>query len=250
MKKLSALILAIILIISAFAGVIPTSAAKADKLAPLSAKSDTAPLGDYFEPCYNEPMDIFNILFGDADMDGALTIKDATIIQKAIAVLVYLSDESLMLADVTGDNYVSINDATAIQKHVAGLEKTFPVYAEFAFPEGSNTTTYSCTGSGYAEIRFTITEPDMYFISHGSSSKKMCRHFSVMKTAAISPQDTTAMYLTGFISVETPYSSDTLKKEHTESYFTPQLMAVIPIRSSEYAPPRIFWKSTKPPHCL
>ncbi len=59
---------------------------------------------------------------GDADLDGRITIKDATIIQKHIAKLLTLDDVSLKLADTNNDAVVSVKDATQIQKFIAGFK--------------------------------------------------------------------------------------------------------------------------------
>ncbi len=58
---------------------------------------------------------------GDVDKDGDINIKDATAIQKHIAMLITLDDEAIILADYDGDSEVTIKDATAIQKKIAGL---------------------------------------------------------------------------------------------------------------------------------
>ncbi len=59
---------------------------------------------------------------GDVNRDGTLSIKDATLIQKSLALLATLDDEQTKLADVNGDKGVSIKDATKIQRILAGLE--------------------------------------------------------------------------------------------------------------------------------
>ena len=61
-------------------------------------------------------------LIGDVDLDGRITIKDATKIQKHIAKLLELSDVSLKLADANNDLKVSVKDATQIQKFIAGFK--------------------------------------------------------------------------------------------------------------------------------
>lgn len=61
-----------------------------------------------------------NIL-GDTNLDGKVNIKDATVIQKHLARIITLSDESLMVADTNRDGRVTISDATAIQKKIANL---------------------------------------------------------------------------------------------------------------------------------
>ncbi len=64
-------------------------------------------------------------LFGDADSDGRLTVKDATAIQKHLAKINNLERRSLMAADVDANSKVSIADATNIQKYLANLIPCF-----------------------------------------------------------------------------------------------------------------------------
>lgn len=65
--------------------------------------------------------------YGDVNLDGEVTISDATLTQKYLAGLELLSDEQLILADVNGDGEVTINDVTEIQKYLAGLIEEFSV---------------------------------------------------------------------------------------------------------------------------
>ena len=58
---------------------------------------------------------------GDANSDGKLNVRDATIIQKDLANITELSEVGTLVADVNGDGRVTIKDATAIQKQLAGL---------------------------------------------------------------------------------------------------------------------------------
>ena len=58
---------------------------------------------------------------GDVDLDGKITIKDATLVQCYIAKYEKFTDKQLELADFNGDSTVNIADATAIQCFVAGL---------------------------------------------------------------------------------------------------------------------------------
>lgn len=59
-------------------------------------------------------------IYGDVDMDGVVTVKDATAIQKGLAELEYLTAVQRYLADPNGEG-VTVKSATAIQKHIAGL---------------------------------------------------------------------------------------------------------------------------------
>lgn len=58
---------------------------------------------------------------GDVNRDKVLSIKDATLIQKFLALLESLDDEQIMLADMNSDKTVSIKDASEIQKVIAGI---------------------------------------------------------------------------------------------------------------------------------
>lgn len=65
-------------------------------------------------------IDIFgNRLIGDDNLDGNITISDATLIQKYVAGLTAFSDLQKKLADVDGDGIVTIQDATCLQKFLA-----------------------------------------------------------------------------------------------------------------------------------
>ena len=59
------------------------------------------------------------IAIGDANFDGKLNIKDATAIQKHLALTLVLPLERRDYADFNYDGKVSIQDATAIQKAIA-----------------------------------------------------------------------------------------------------------------------------------
>jgi len=62
-----------------------------------------------------------NGLLGDVNFDGDVNIKDATAIQKHIALLEELDQEALDVADYDLNGNVNIKDATEIQKKIAGL---------------------------------------------------------------------------------------------------------------------------------
>ncbi len=69
------------------------------------------------EGAYTKPEEF---IYGDVDMDGVVTVKDATAIQKGLAELEYLTAVQRYLADPNGEG-VTVKSATAIQKHIAGL---------------------------------------------------------------------------------------------------------------------------------
>lgn len=67
------------------------------------------------------------VMYGDVDLDGNITVVDATNIQRALALLTQLDDEQLDAAMVTDGKTLSITDATLIQQYVAQIIDKFPV---------------------------------------------------------------------------------------------------------------------------
>ncbi len=68
-----------------------------------------------------------SIILGDANLDGKVNVKDATLIQKAIAKLEKLEGDGFTAADVNADQKLSVQDATNIQKFVANYEIPYEV---------------------------------------------------------------------------------------------------------------------------
>ena len=59
------------------------------------------------------------LLYGDADLNDAVEITDATILQQHLAHMRTLSDTALSICDVDSDGEVTITDATYIQRYLA-----------------------------------------------------------------------------------------------------------------------------------
>ena len=66
-----------------------------------------------------------DILYGDVNNDGIISVVDATLIQRYNADLITLTDEQLKCADVNFDGKVDILDSTLICKYVAELIDSF-----------------------------------------------------------------------------------------------------------------------------
>ena len=85
--------------------------------ADVTVVDDTAP---------TEPHDLGGKLYlGDSDLDGEVSILDATHIQRYLVGLDTMSDDALLCSNVDGDNEVSILDATAIQRWLVGLDTAY-----------------------------------------------------------------------------------------------------------------------------
>ena len=71
--------------------------------------------------------EVFDKIYGDADGDNIINIKDATFIQKFIAQIESEDKFYKEMADCDIDENVTIKDATAIQKYIALIEDTSEV---------------------------------------------------------------------------------------------------------------------------
>lgn len=89
-----------------------------------SKLTSTTASDDETEP--SEPSKNAGVL-GDVNGDGKVNVKDATLIQKAAAKIIELTDEEKLRADVNADNKNNVKDATAIQKFAAKIETGFPI---------------------------------------------------------------------------------------------------------------------------
>ena len=74
---------------------------------------------------YTERKD--DVLLGDADGDGKITISDATMIQKYIANYNLPADFQIKACDVNGDKSININDVTEIQRFLADLGNPYHI---------------------------------------------------------------------------------------------------------------------------
>ncbi len=76
---------------------------------------------DYRTTLMTDSLQEIEVISGDADLNGRVTIQDATTIQKLLGKKLQLPGYAKAAADFNGDGKVTIQDATTIQKHLAGL---------------------------------------------------------------------------------------------------------------------------------
>ncbi len=67
------------------------------------------------------------LILGDADLDGKVTILDATRIQRHLADLTEITGDALKAADADQDGNITILDATVIQRWLVGYEVSTPI---------------------------------------------------------------------------------------------------------------------------
>ena len=78
-------------------------------------------------------------ILGDANLDGKVNIKDATLVQKAVSNLTELTEAQEILADVDKDGRVTVKDATELRKHAAGMSKNKAIGTTINTSEASAT---------------------------------------------------------------------------------------------------------------
>ncbi len=75
--------------------------------------------------------------YGDIDLNGKITIKDVTTIQKALAKINTLSTIQLIVSDVNGDGKINVKDVSTIQKFCATIISSFTVGEWYTVPGAS-----------------------------------------------------------------------------------------------------------------
>ena len=65
------------------------------------------------------------VLLGDVDMDGKITVADATLVQKYVTEHLAFTDQQFTAADVDKNGILTVKDATLIQKFVSHLISSF-----------------------------------------------------------------------------------------------------------------------------
>ena len=66
-----------------------------------------------------------DVTLGDVNMDGDITVFDATEVQKYVVQLVAFTNDQFTAADVDHDSTITVKDATTIQKFVVKLISNF-----------------------------------------------------------------------------------------------------------------------------
>lgn len=112
----------------------PTESGATEPSSSNAPASSTAPASSEGTTASTEPsettgagIELKAYLMGDADLNGKVNVKDATIIQKHAAHLLSLIGDAEVTADVNADAKLNVKDATVIQKYLAKMEIDFVV---------------------------------------------------------------------------------------------------------------------------
>ena len=114
---------------------------------------------------------------GDADLNDTVNVKDATLIQKAVAGIATISGDQIILANVTGDknndgDIVNVKDATAIQKWVAGMNVSFAIgemCGNYSVGKPQVTLTLGCGDIKKTYTYTKVSEDDTNWVKYDNS---------------------------------------------------------------------------------
>ncbi len=100
------------------------------------------------------------LYLGDVNLNAAVNVKDATLIQKHAASIEQLEDDALVCADVNADDSVNIKDATAVQKYVAGENDPYDIGSVInKTPPATEPTTTEPTTASVPSTTVVPTDP-------------------------------------------------------------------------------------------
>ena len=115
--------------------------------------------------------------FGDVNMDGSVTIADATAIQFMLAELgTKFTDLQNILGDVNNDGKVTIADATAIQFFLAELTGAGRTGQEYLYYEDDPNPTSPVVDDGYS---MHVTAKSNYFPTYQTAFDENTKKFTV-----------------------------------------------------------------------
>ena len=107
---------------------------------PTQAPTTAPPTNPPTQPPTQAPV-YFTYRVGDADLDGTISVIDATLIQKKLAQLVTFNEKQMISGDTDEDKVISVLDATYIQKFLASMSTPTRVNTEVKIEIGPENPT-------------------------------------------------------------------------------------------------------------
>ena len=110
------------------------------------------------------------VLVGDVNLDGQITIGDATTVQQYIAEAIQLSAEAVIAADTNQDGTVNIKDATMIQYYLAQIKAANSHCGEYVTTGGQSETQPTPTTPPATQPTTSQPKNYLYFKSNSWSN--------------------------------------------------------------------------------
>ncbi len=142
------------------------------------------------------------VLIGDVNLNGKITISDATEIQMHINSYTVLNGDNAVAADTDKNGVINIKDATAIQCYIAGMSESSAHCGEYTGGQGSETQ----------PTTQPVTEPEknyLYFKNTNNWSNVMAYYWSEANTTMVTwPGVATENMGDGVYRVEVPSDAE------------------------------------------
>ncbi len=90
-----------------------------------------------------------NIIYGDADCNGTVTVLDSIIIARFASGLLMLGEDGKAASDVNADGSVNVGDSVLVAKYCAAMISRFPAESGCAHNYTEVVTVSTCEKSGY-----------------------------------------------------------------------------------------------------
>ena len=153
-------------------------------------------------------------IYGDVDLDGSVTVKDATLIQKFIANLSTFNLTQRYLSDVTGLG-ITVRSATSIQKYLAKINT--PNSKSGAIADMSNPITFDYVTESENTIKGDNILVDYSNYIEFSLSSESGEYFS---------KHPLCIFTSNHFSLYDLYDTE-LKNKYTDKYFEENALIVL-----------------------
>ncbi len=117
-----------------------------------------------------------NILIGDVDLSGNITVDDATVLQKYLVEMISLSDDALLAAEIDGASGIDIRDVTAILCYLVDLFDLSGNCGQYVYgtqPTTAAPTTIAPTTVAPTTVAPTTVAPTTVALTTASSTYTM-----------------------------------------------------------------------------
>ena len=154
---------------------------------------------------------------GDVDLDGEVTILDATVIQRVLVEMIEDSDGHILrYGDIDGGG-LSIMDVTFIQRYLAQMDDGYPISEivdEDPQPTEPDTAPVVVNGKVTIDgVTFDVSDiPDTLVIDNSESS--VSRTLMLIPDRTLEPEDIFIQVNGGSYDYKTDYANDSFKESY------------------------------------
>lgn len=163
------------------------------------------------------PISAISRIKGDVDLDGEVTILDATVIQRVLAGMIEDTDGHILrYGDIDGGG-LSIMDVTLIQRFLVQIDDGYPIgniVDEEPQPTEPDTAPVVVNGKVTVDgVTFDVSDiPDMLVIDNSQSS--VSRTLMLIPDRTLEPEDIFIQVNSGSFDYKIDYADDSFKESY------------------------------------